>query len=534
MSDVPLDALVNLAQLVNCVSKNSYLYSTLGVWSKHATKPAPSSPFFDIAEEQVPWRELPHISSYSFVNSSTGNVKELTTLEYHINSGRITRDVDLDTGNPGHDETTSTASISPWLARRQLPGSYEPIPAALQSLPRMPDPMHSHLLSYFTERLCPLTVPSFISKSPFASLVLPFSISSSSTVLDSLLALAACHRSKTEVFFKPTALQLSDKVLRTLRARLAHEDPYRVAMDPETLVIMMVLCQFEIINECDKRWVVHLRGARDLIRVRRQATAIHEYKSSSNELIVFAEKYFAYQDVIGRTACGEETVFGSDFWTTGAGETDAWLGCSPELVAILCDITELSRQRSNDPSVAMLVEFRHQANALESRVTGLEQRIFGEEDDLLQTSAELKRIAAEVYLHCSINDASPPTFLVRERIQQILRLVYVLLERDITAGLTWPVFVAAVELDPVDEFEWIADEEGASDIPHHARPFILYALDRMSMSITNIRRTRSVIEKVWHTREFGEVPSMQTSEMERGRNDWERFVAPFCGNMSLA
>lgn len=389
--------------------------------------------------------------------------------------------------------------------------------------------MHSHLLSYFTERLCPLTVPSFISKSPFVSLLLPFSISSSSTVLDSLLALAACHRSKTEVSFKPTALQLSDKVLRTLRTRLAHEDPYRVAMDPETLVIMMILCQFEIINECDKRWVVHLRGARDLIRVRRQAISIHEYKQPSNELIVFAEKYFAYQDVIGRTACGEEPVFGSDFWTAGAGETDAWLGCSPELVAILCDITELSRQRSNDPSVAMLLEFRIQANALERRLTGLEQRIFGEEDDLLQTSAELKRIAAEVYLHCSINDASPTTFLIRERIQQILRLVYVLLERDITAGLTWPVFVAAVELDPVDDFEWTTEEEDASGIPHHARPFILYALDRMSMSITNIRRTRSVIEKVWHTREF-----MQTSELESGHNDWERFVAPFCGNMSLA
>lgn len=65
------------------------------------------------------------------------------------------------------------------------------------------------------------------------------------------------------------ALQLSDKVLRNLRFRLSTENPHVVALDREILVIMMTLCQYEIINECNKRWVVHLKGARDLIHVLR-------------------------------------------------------------------------------------------------------------------------------------------------------------------------------------------------------------------------------------------------------------------------
>lgn len=512
-------------------------FGRTGVWSKNAiAKASPSSPCFNIAEEEVPWCEIPHISSYSFVNSTVGKIEELTTLEHRSDGRPPTTDVILRARTPERDDTASTASLSPWLSRRRLSGNFDvtSIPAALSPMPRLQNQMHSHLLSYYVERLCPLTIPSTACKSPFASLILPFSISSAPVVLESLLALAACHRSKSDISFKPTALQLGDKVLRTLRARLIHEDAHKVAMDPETLVLMMILCQFEIINECDKRWVVHLKGARDLIRVRRQALAEHGYRSQSNELVVFTEKYFAYQDVIGRTACGEEPIFGSDFWTAREDETDAWLGCSSELVATICDITELSRQHRIDPSVSMLPEFQIRAASLERRLTGLEQRVFGEEDDLLQTSAELKRIAAEVYLHCSIYGASPSILLIREHVQQIVRLVYVLLEQGVTAGLTWPVFVAAVELDPIDDFEWTADDERADGIPHHARPFILYALEKMSVSIVNISRTRSVIEKVWHIREFDDSPDARKLESESGFNDWERFVAPFCGNMSLA
>ncbi|KAG9620246.1 C6 transcription factor, partial [Aureobasidium melanogenum] len=259
-----------------------------GLWSKKAAERSDaSSPCIHVTEDEVSWIQIPLITSYSFVNATVGNVEQLTTLENLALEATPVLDV-IRTND--RDDTSSTASLSPWLSARQpafLPRQHS-IPSALPMLPDLPSPMHSNLLSYYLEKICPITVPSSVNKSPFANLILPFSISSSPAVLEALLALAACHRSKKDIAFRSTSLRLGDNVLRTLRGRLGTEDPLKVAMDPETLVIMMILCQYEIINECDKRWVVHLKGARDLIRVRRNAQLYLTAGQSSNELVEFS------------------------------------------------------------------------------------------------------------------------------------------------------------------------------------------------------------------------------------------------------
>ncbi|KAI4824869.1 hypothetical protein E4T44_10010 [Aureobasidium sp. EXF-8845] len=287
---------------------------------------------------------------------------------------------------------------------------------------------------------------------------------------------------------------------------------------------MMILCQYEIINECDKRWVVHLKGARDLIRVRRNAQL--NLITSPNEVVEFTEKYFAFQDVIGRTACGEEPIFGSDFWASQGEDTDAWLGCSAGLVSILCEITELSRQHRSRPDAA----------SLERRLCSLRQRVFDEEDNLLQLSAELKRLAAELYLHCALNGATPAMPLVVGHSQQILHLVSVLLEHGVLAGLSWPLFVAAVELDPMEDLEWAEKEDLPDGVPNYARPFVLYAMNCLeeSNAIANIAKTRSVIERVWLTRSHDDFSNTHVEGLEKGQNDWGRYVAPLCGGLSLA
>ncbi|KAG9643634.1 C6 transcription factor, partial [Aureobasidium melanogenum] len=507
-----------------------------GLWSKKAAERSDaSSPCIHVTEDEVSWIQIPLITSYSFVNATVGNVEQLTTLENLALEATPVLDV-IRTND--RDDTSSTASLSPWLSARQpvfLPRQHS-IPSALPMLPDLPSPMHSNLLSYYLEKICPITVPSSVNKSPFANLILPFSISSSPAVLEALLALAACHRSKKDIAFRSTSLRLGDNVLRTLRGRLGTEDPLKVAMDPETLVIMMILCQYEIINECDKRWVVHLKGARDLIRVRRNAQLYLTAGQSSNELVEFSEKYFAFQDVIGRTACGEEPIFGSDFWTSQGENTDAWLGCSAGLVSILCEVTELSRQRRSRPGISLLPDFQYQAASLERRLCSLRQRVFGEEDDLLQLSAELKRLAAELYLHCALNGATPAMPLVVGHVQQVLRLVSVLLEHGVLAGLSWPLFVAAVELDPMEDLEWAERQDLPDEVPNYARPFVLYTLDRLggSNAIANIAKTRSVIERVWLIRSHDEISDSQAEGLEKGQNDWERYVAPLCGGLSLA
>ncbi|KAK8213465.1 hypothetical protein M8818_002767 [Zalaria obscura] len=502
-----------------------------GVWTKDPTRQH-TSPYHDLGDEDVPWRLIPTIHPYSFVNATVGEVDELTTLDNGREQHVSALTVPSNRAQRRPSDASSTASLSPWLSKRQpVWSTFEPLTLPLNPVPWLNDPAQSMLMSYYLEQVCPLTVPSILATSPFKSLILPFSISSSPTVLDSLLALAACHRSKSDPSYRSTALSLSDKVLRTLRTRLKVEDSHKVAMDPETLVIMMILCLFEIVNNCDKRWVVHLKGARDLIRVRRQALLSSASTPSSNELVAFSEKFFAYQDVIGRTACGEEPMFGSEFWDAQGSETDPWLGCSPELASILCAITELSRQHNANPALASLSSFQMQAASLEERIDNLQQKVYDVEDDLLQTTAELKRIAAALYLHCALYDASPSTPVVSRYVQQVLQLVSALLEQNIMAGLAWPLFVAAVELEPVEDLKWCEDSSGA---PTHARPFVLYALSRMEGSVANVSRARSVIQKVWQSREMDAVSETTHAKADGGQNDWEKHVAPLSNGLSLA
>lgn len=528
-------------------------FGRTGIWSKFTPGEAShqrGSPTSSTRDEDTHWCGFPRIWPYSFVNAtvegSDGDGAALTVTRWRrsISShSNFSPDALKDGRSSRHGDPGGILSFSPnnWAEPSHRHGS---LLAAVSSIPRAPgfvpgtcDPLRSTLLSYYLERLCPSTVSSPVSISPFASLVFPFSISASPAVLESVLALSACHRARQEATFKDTALRLVGSVLHRLRHRLTTENATLVALDSETLIIMVMLCLFEIVNECDKRWVVHLRGARDLIRVRRQALLPQQQSTgpACDELVIFAEKFFAYQDVLGRTACGEEPIFGGDFWVSHgiSSDTDPWLGCSPELVSMLCEITELSRQRADDATVAATTAFHIQTASLEARLGGLQQRVTtAPDDDILQTSAELKRLAAALYLDCALRSAHPSLPESQVAISQILRLVFVLLERHVTAGLAWPIFVAAVELNPLEDPALWTPAEANSTAPCYGRPFVLYALDKMAgSSVSNVAQTRSVIERVWQSRDMEALQDEKC--LTRGQNDWERHVAPFCHGLSL-
>lgn len=478
-------------------------FGRTGIWSKNNNNTNTTA----TTTQDTHWCRFPRIRPYSFVNATVHHHLVLTTAR-------------------SNTSLTAVSSIS-------NPPLF---------LPGIRDPLASTLLSYYLQCLCPLTVSSPTSTSPFATLIFPYSVSSSPAVLESVLALSACHRAKQDATFKDPALRLAGSVLRRLRHRLKTEDTTQVALDSDTLVIMVMLCLFEIVNECDERWVVHLRGARDLIRLRSQVVLPCQHAPSSatnDELALFAETFFAYQDVLGRTACGEEPIFADDFWVSSHGvssDVTVWLGCSPELISILCEITALSRRRAEDAAVAHTTDFHTTTASLETRLGRLQQHVTTQpDDDILQTSAELKRLAAAFYLHCALRSAHP--FLPESRlaISQILRLVSLLLERHVTAGLAWPIFVAAVELDPLEDLAlWTDETLNSAVVPCYGRPFVLYALNRMARSsVSNVSQTRTVIERVWQSRDMEALQDGSGKCPTPGQNDWERHVAPFCHGLSL-
>ncbi|KAI1629993.1 C6 zinc finger domain protein [Exophiala viscosa] len=505
-------------------------FGRAGVWSKDPLKAAsPSSPA--PAGEVTLWCTVPKIFSYSFVNTTVGTIQDLKTLDFDSHPDEWVAKPDRacsEAQTAEEVDTKSTLSLSPWLTTRQLARSQASILPPLAVSAHLSMNLGKNdttlLLSYYVENVCPVTTASSSSISPFASLFIPFAITASPLAMDSILALAACHRSRSDGNYKPTALQLSHGVLKTLRARLRDLTPDDVALDVETLVVMLLLCMFEIVNECDKRWVVHLKGARDLIRVRRQIAPRLLPSSDVSQLVHFCERFFAFQDVIGRTACGEDPVFGTDFWEDNP-DCDAWLGCSPELVAILSEITELGRQ---DRASRATSPFQAATAGLEYRLDNLAQNVWDMDDDILAQSAELKRLSAELYLQCLLNGADPSISWVSDQVNKILRAVAALLDRGVAAGISWPLFVAAVELDADHDFQ---DASYSGAAPWYARPFVLYALNQLANSMVNITRTRSVIEKVWQARD---LTRSVNSEPDLDKNDWEQLIAPLCGNMSLA
>lgn len=500
-------------------------FGRAGVWSKAGTsasnKKKPATPLSTLDNY---WSLPTRVHSFGFLNSF------ITDFEGE------------ESWSSSSDDTSSSeGGKSTALVPRMNFGSInQPV-----TYIKLDSQAESHLLSYYLHRICPMTTPCARNESPFSALIFPFAVSSSSPALmHALLGLAASHRARTESSYQPVALSYSASVIRSLRLALDNKSSIDIAANSEILVLMMLLCQLEIIAECDKRWVTHLKGARDLIRFRRNCMTSDAAKMAARQqspweqIIKFTERYFAFYDVMGRTACGEEPIFGNDFWSTQEDQLDLWMGCSPHLVSIIGEITELSFKYHRLSSSTAEDCWRDLEIQRIRLITLLQQpQLKSEsEDEIIQNTVELKRLTVELYLHSALNDSTPTTPVIRQNVKKILRTVKILLQADVKAGLTWPLFMAACQLDPTEELEWAAENQGDDEVPRYARPFVLYALDKLSDSLSNVTRTRSVIEKVWKQREAASfLPSdRQLSPNPKAFNDWARFVAPLCHNISLA
>ncbi|RKU49499.1 hypothetical protein DL546_008465 [Coniochaeta pulveracea] len=323
-------------------------------------------------------------------------------------------------------------------------------------------------------------------------------------------------------------------VIASLRQRLlaASTGSGGVVWDPQILIVMMFLCLYEIVDNCDHRWVIHLQASQDIIRRSRQIEPSRVYRDLG-ELTTFTERFFAYQDVISRTACGNSPLFGIEYWDSAnqPADVDSWMGCSPALVKILCRITELSRMKSSAQIEAR--EFEQQSADLEHELDMM-QRPAIPPGDTLASSAELKRKSVLLYHHCVLYDAGPSTTFVSTSVSDILKEIRDLARAGAVAGLAFPIFVAAVELSAFDDVIFCDDESGQ---PVHGRRLVLEMLEEVGRSsLSNISRTRAVIQKVWRARDMSLDEDTAGGSKTRSNelNDWSLFVGPYSSNISLA
>lgn len=486
-----------------------------GRWTKsRATTQQPSDFTTEpiIADPTMQWCSFPLVQFHHFINFGYGDFD----------------DVDSGPECDVHIEGTSDISVVGARTTAQILLS----PCVYPHLANV----DGHLLEYYLTRLCPLTTSSRRTPSPFAQLVVPlFSVPGQEDVLQAVLALSARHRSVSDAQWSHSAMTLKGSVITSLRNRLLAAGSPDSTWDPQILVMMMFLCLYEIVDNCDHRWVIHLRASKEVIRRSRQLEEARRCKADLlGGLTEFTERFFAFQDVISRTACGNSALFGVEYWDEGSQpeDIDSWMGCSPSLVSILCRTAEISRLKSRDHIPLDMLET--ESAELEQRLEAMRLRTETSHiDNALVLAAELKRKSVLLYHHCVLYDAGPSTPFVCQLKREILEETCELIEAGFAAGLAFPIFVAAVELHPTDN-QLFYSRQNVGVLS--GRRLVLEMLDAMEKSsLSNIARTRSVIQKVWRMRDMSLEEDYQCP-LSQGEyiNDWGIFVGPYSSNISLS
>ncbi|GCB27671.1 hypothetical protein AAWM_10556 [Aspergillus awamori] len=493
--------------------------------------------------EDTTWVAIPTVQSWAFVNNDTSLIRRLYAEEQGYTEPHLLPAVDARTalGELGPREPASSFTTSP-PDTAQLMDIKEAMLQNLQSplslFPSLDDLGNQVLFDYYVNQICPRTVQSPLSMSPFASVILPYCVSAPPTVLQAIQALAACHWSQSDPRYSELSLQLKARVLNHLRHRINTHPQDIVTEDPEILVIMMFLCLYDIVDDCNQQWIIHLQGAKDIIRLRRRQQISLKGATQGvqqDPVSSFTELFFAFQDVMGRTACGKAELFGSTYWREEDTTINPWMGCSPALVSILFSIMDLSRSRRHVIADEGHEAFNVRASALINRLKGIKQEMQIDGDSqVIQRIAELKRVTSIVYLNCALYGLTPSDSITKTYVRKILKDIVELLAIEPACQVVWPLFVAAVELDPLDLAIMLDPDTGKMT---DGRRLVLELLMKMSKSsVFSVTRARVVIEQVWKSRDF----CLSKSSRERSPasitdlNDWEEHVMPVSDALSLA
>lgn len=415
--------------------------------------------------------------------------------------------------------------------------SYSP-PSLIRSMSSFPtlNSPETSLFEYYLLRLCPLTTPSSQLSSPFASMIAPlFANYGQDLLVQSVLAFAARHRSITDPSWSRSAMRMKGKALTGLLRRIRSPDVTAdVILDPQVPATMMFLCLYEILDNGDYRWVFHLRASQDFMRKRQQIALPSSNKSGLENLAAFAERYFAFQDVISRTACGNSPIWGLEYWQRPdhTEDIDPWMGCSPAMASVIFKITELARTRNRDN--LSRADYELQVEKLDRELTLVSSNItiLEAKDENVRRSVNLKKVSVQLYFHCLLRDADPSTTQVSYLVIEVLHSIHGLIQQGCAAGLLFPLFIAAVELDPLND-ERVFEHMGLGTYIT-GRQLVLETLDAMvGSSLANIERTKAVILKVWRMRDLHtqeEPPVVGLGDV----NDWNTFVSPYTQNLNLA
>ncbi|KAI1178114.1 fungal-specific transcription factor domain-containing protein [Nemania sp. FL0916] len=361
---------------------------------------------------------------------------------------------------------------------------YQPRPA--RSIPLLPEfhQRDAHLLNYYHEKLSWM-ISTINIDNGFRDDLIPMALTmdgkASRGLRNAMLAVSAFHLWGPEY-----ALSYKAEAIRSLSSSLSTESFGTTEIQ---LATSMMLCVYNVFDETEGNWSVHLYGAQKLLH---QLAGIHGGQLAYR----FLYTWFLYHEVLGGFSqplaqwphgpASLQFLHDTDF---NRSMIIGSLGCSVEVMEVISRVNQwrardlcaesapLSDQEKSDRAI----EYKE----LESKLAALEQQLNPRHRDRLSqydrtrtlATAELYRIATYLYL---LRVGSTET--CQEMKSTWLQLGLQIISTLEVCTSPWPLFVIACETETDDQ-----------------RISILRTLDRMDEErhIGNVFVLRHIIESFW-------------------------------------
>ncbi|KAI3326138.1 fungal-specific transcription factor domain-containing protein [Xylariaceae sp. AK1471] len=355
-----------------------------------------------------------------------------------------------------------------------------------RSIPLLPDihERESYLLSYYHSRLSQM-ISTIDINNGFREDLIPMALSSegkaSHGLRNAILAVSAFH-----LWGSGQALSYKAEAIRSLSSSLSTES---LGTTETQLATSMMLCVYNVFDETEGNWSLHLYGAQKILH---QLASIH----GGHLAYTFLYTWFLYHEVLGGFSqplkqwphgpASFQLLHDTNFDTSMIIGS---LGCSVEVMEIISCVNNWRAIELRGDSTTLPDQERsnktNEWKVLESRLELLTQRLDPRHEEQLSqhdrvrtlATAELYRIATFLYLHraCSTETSQDIRLTCLQQALQILNSLEV-------CTSPWPLFVIACEAESDDQ-----------------RITILRTLDLMDEQrhIGNVFVLRHIIESFW-------------------------------------
>ncbi|KAI1459738.1 fungal-specific transcription factor domain-containing protein [Annulohypoxylon moriforme] len=287
------------------------------------------------------------------------------------------------------------------------------------------------------------------------------------------------------------------KALRLLRTELSHVASGEACggvggtSKDQIIASTIMLTFFEISKDCSSSWTVHADFARTFLASRLKD--LGTLTADQEALLYFAVTYFVSHDILAAT--GGTLMEAAEMVTEMCKAVDkstilALTGCPRDLLILISEINQISSVMGQSGQKQLSPAIQQRRDKVERLLHQLHQNVpeeFASLKSEFSVIAEVKRLAAILYLYSRIDNASPYEPKMIRVTSQILSLIPKISLRTHT-GL-WPLFIVAT----------LGVRECDED-----RKLILSRLAALQQTrqLASVKKARLIIEDVWKSRDL--------------------------------